>query len=316
MHWCTYACSIIPAFSAPKRKTVAGLVGIHGRDISSVVDGLAKCRLAAYRSFYMYDRFKDMTDTPLVYIPDAIDTDMFTPPLNPDYGRRFTVGWNGNPSKKDKRYGDIEYAMKRIPRIVFAPNLKPDHGSVPYSEIPKVYHGWDCYVCYSSEEGFCIPIIEAAASGIPVVSSDVGCAKRLGGGAIIVNSLKELSNAVEYLRDNRDRALAMGRIGRDKVVKQFDWKVVARMYDELFQSMLSDKPVQTSVFWKTDGTDWAFSNLAERVSMATMDTVHVQGLVSPIINPDVKVLFHPDQFQTHPPDMNTIVRLDSNRWYE
>ena len=51
---------------------------------------------------------------------------------------------------------------------------------IPYEEMPAWYSSLDCLVVMSKSEGFGLPIVEAMAMNIPVITTDVGVAKELG----------------------------------------------------------------------------------------------------------------------------------------
>lgn len=55
--------------------------------------------------------------------------------------------------------------------VIFTGDMKADHG-IPDAEMPQLFRMFDAYLSLSGAEGFCIPIIEAAASGVPVVYSE------------------------------------------------------------------------------------------------------------------------------------------------
>lgn len=52
--------------------------------------------------------------------------------------------------------------------VIFTGGMKADHG-IPDNEMPHLFRMFDAYLSLSGAEGFCIPIIEAFASGIPVI---------------------------------------------------------------------------------------------------------------------------------------------------
>lgn len=64
-------------------------------------------------------------------------------------------------------------------------------GVVPDALLPMYYRGASAFVSMSLSEGFCLPVLEAMACGVPVVASNVG-------------SLPELAPEPELLCDPRD----------------------------------------------------------------------------------------------------------------
>ncbi|MDJ0922057.1 MAG: glycosyltransferase family 4 protein [Henriciella sp.] len=47
-------------------------------------------------------------------------------------------------------------------------------GSVPFSELPNLYDAANLYIQPSTEEGFCMTALDAAAAGLPVIGSPAG----------------------------------------------------------------------------------------------------------------------------------------------
>lgn len=73
------------------------------------------------------------------------------------------------PSKPDYYYQQL---LTRLPademrKVSFL-------GAVQYAHIQNVYHNADIYINSSFMEAFTLPILEAMASGLPVIASDVG----------------------------------------------------------------------------------------------------------------------------------------------
>jgi len=76
-------------------------------------------------------------------------------------------------------------------------------GYVPDEDLPTLYAGAGCFVFPTLYEGFGMPILEAMASGIPVLTSNTGAAPEVSGGlAVSVNPYD-----VEAMADGIDRAL-------------------------------------------------------------------------------------------------------------
>ena len=55
---------------------------------------------------------------------------------------------------------------------------------VPESDLPAVYAGARVFVCVSLYEGFGLPVLEAMASGVPVVCSNVASLPEVGGDTV------------------------------------------------------------------------------------------------------------------------------------
>jgi glycosyltransferase involved in cell wall biosynthesis len=106
--------------------------------------------------------------------------------------------------------------------ICFAGNLSQNH-------LVHAYQNALFVVLVSLEEGFGLPIVEAMAAEVPVVTSDrSSMAEIADGAALLVNpySIDEIAAAFEKLAGDdgeRSRLVALGRTR----VADFDWNVAA-----------------------------------------------------------------------------------------
>ena len=108
------------------------------------------------------------------------------------------------------------------------------------SEMAAFYRGLDVYVCFSSSEGTCVPLLEAAASGVAIVSTDVGVAAALvsgsGGrcGQIIERTPEALTEALAWCTENRDGLRKQGNAARRTIEADgWDWSNRARAYRQV-----------------------------------------------------------------------------------
>ena len=62
-------------------------------------------------------------------------------------------------------------------------------GSVPDAELEGLYRSADVFVCLSEHEGFCVPLLEAMAHGVPIVAFDAAAVpETLGDAGLLLGS--------------------------------------------------------------------------------------------------------------------------------
>lgn len=95
---------------------------------------------------------------------------------------------------------------------------------VRYQNVPNYYRRADIFVLPSLSEGLPNVLMEAMASGLPVVATDVGGNKELiqenkGGYLVDPKNSTELSKAIKRLVENPEMRKKMGRFNRDHAIK-------------------------------------------------------------------------------------------------
>lgn len=106
--------------------------------------------------------------------------------------------------------------------------LKP--GSVEAEELVAFYNLATLYVQPSLYEGFGLPILEAFASGTPVVSSSRGSLPEVGGEACLYfdpENLNQFKSEVLEILQNRSLQDKLSKLGLKQAVK-FSWDKVAQ----------------------------------------------------------------------------------------
>ena len=113
-------------------------------------------------------------------------------------------------------------------------------GPVSQGELPKWYNRGDIFVYPSLYENFGQPILEAAASGLPIISTPVGVAKEIikdnETGFIFNGKSQELADRINLLKDHNFRK-KMGSGAKEKVRNLFGWEKVINHYINLYQSL-------------------------------------------------------------------------------
>ena len=121
-------------------------------------------------------------------------------------------------------------------------------GAVPNSELPEYYRNADVFVAPSiraedgDTEGLGVVLLEAAASGIPIVASDIGGIPdviRDGETGLLVppGDSNALAYAVERLLCEPGLGATLASKARRHAEDQFSWKSVSERFDQVFRSL-------------------------------------------------------------------------------
>ena len=103
-------------------------------------------------------------------------------------------------------------------------------------QLPAIYRNAKAFIYCSWAEGFGMPVLEAMASGIPVISSATTALPEICGDAALLVSpenINEISNAIRELDQKADvrQKLSLGGLRR---AKDFDWErsadIVRKVY--------------------------------------------------------------------------------------
>lgn len=138
----------------------------------------------------IYDKL-DIDKKPVMVISDGVDLNKFSPKNLERFkvenikDRKIRIGWVGN-SKFVDSLGDND--LKGVRNIIIPAiqelidegyNIEMkfadrNNGYIPHDKMPDYYNSIDLYICASKNEGTPNPILESMASGIPIISTEVG----------------------------------------------------------------------------------------------------------------------------------------------
>jgi glycosyltransferase involved in cell wall biosynthesis len=123
-------------------------------------------------------------------------------------------------------------------------------GEADYADAPARYHEGDIFLSPTYAEGFSNTILEAMASGLPIVSTKtvgvVDCL-RDGENALLVEpgDLDALTNATLRLLDDEHLRFELTRVAYGEVREKYSWPVVAEQIADLYRR-LQDQPIDNS----------------------------------------------------------------------
>lgn len=111
------------------------------------------------------------------------------------------------------------------------------------SDISSYFHLMEVVLLPTYREGFGNVLLEANASGKPVIASKVtGCIDAVIDGVtgylIPVGSSIQLAQKTEYLLNNPHIAIEMGNQGRNRAEKRFSRKLIWNEYREIYYNLL------------------------------------------------------------------------------
>jgi glycosyltransferase involved in cell wall biosynthesis len=156
-------------------------------DLRRIGDPFRLCDIVATCSARLTDAYvaQPHLPNPSFTVPDGVDLDAFTP-NNRSFiaGRPLRIGWVGNSAmgrtvevdlKGKQTIFDPAIEVLRKRGLLFEVKIADRAGQpVAKSAMPAFYNDMDVLVCVSSSEGTPNPLLEAVASGVAVVTTDVG----------------------------------------------------------------------------------------------------------------------------------------------
>jgi glycosyltransferase involved in cell wall biosynthesis len=217
--------------------------------------------VSSQRLYDIYSRIKGYP-VPSAVLPDGVDLKRFRP-MNLErfermQDRPIVVGWVGN-STWSAHLGDpkgLHTILKPALEELNAEGLRfvsdfadRQVAMIPHERMPAYYAKIDVLVCASDIEGTPNPVLEAMASGVPVVSTDVGVVPQAFGplqGEFILKERNTSAMKAALRRLYRDRALfaALSSENLDSI-KSWDWPLRAAQFAPFFTQAM-EKHARTS----------------------------------------------------------------------
>jgi glycosyltransferase involved in cell wall biosynthesis len=133
--------------------------------------------------------------------------------------------------------GDAEKALKQLAADLGVAGRVNFIGFVARHDMQTVYPQADIFVLPSQNEGMSIALLEAMASGLPVIVTDTGgtaelVQEGLNGHIVPWADVSKLTEALAKLVANQEIRQCMGR-GSRQIAERFSWPAITRAYLEL-----------------------------------------------------------------------------------
>jgi glycosyltransferase involved in cell wall biosynthesis len=108
-----------------------------------------------------------------------------------------------------------------------------------HDAMPAFYRQFHCYLCASKTEGLPLPLLEAAACGLILLSTDVGIAPEIiaegKNGSILPRNAQAFLQAVRSLSQQPERWCSMEQYSRKIILNSWDWWCVAPQWAEFYR---------------------------------------------------------------------------------
>ncbi len=112
------------------------------------------------------------------------------------------------------------------------------------NDVAEILRGLDCFVLPSLAEGVSNTILEAMATGLSVIATDVGGNSELvddGRSGILVHAgdSEAIAQSIVSYANDRDKARRAGQAGRAAVERQFSMAAMVQQYQGLYDRLLN-----------------------------------------------------------------------------
>ena len=110
-----------------------------------------------------------------------------------------------------------------------------------HTQLKEIYNQNDVFILISSGEGGSNVVLEALASGLPVIISNTGGADKLvSGNGFILDEVSHqmLKEKIIYFIKNRNEISRMGFESR-KIAEELSWESAARKYIEIYNTFIN-----------------------------------------------------------------------------
>jgi len=206
-----------------------------------------------------------LADANIDIIPNGVDLDRFHPAVNKELSgelKLLTVGRLSVTKRFEMLVEAVEILNKRGENVRLTISgggglLEPlknlvgqKHltnvdltGRLETGKMPDVYRQHDMFVSASMQEGMSNAMLEAMASGLPIITTKCeGVEELISDNGIVVenDSADSLADAIVKLAKNRQQYKNMCAAARSQAEK-FGWDKVAIGYIELYQRVLGKK---------------------------------------------------------------------------
>lgn len=202
-------------------------------------------------------------------VPNGVRLDRFHPcATRSDADFRIGHLWSSAPGKNSSMAIEaMLLARQQIPNIrgiIFGSGKKPEllanldwidyHQAPPQDQIPALYSQCHCWLFSSIAEGFGLPLLEAMASGTPVIATHAGAAPELvdaTNGRLVATTAKAMASAICELARLSHAKWQMLSAASRKVAEAHDWTRSAQAFEAALLAPFAEPSAKVAAFERT-----------------------------------------------------------------
>ncbi|MDO8056903.1 MAG: glycosyltransferase family 4 protein [Candidatus Hermodarchaeota archaeon] len=208
----------------------------------------------------------------LVHVPHAVDTQRFSSKASPRFRTQlglpedsFVIGYAGSLSREKGTdqlleamaqhaddpnlvllvAGDHSVAARR--RIDLGRKLPKVHflGRLDHEDMPSFMASIDLFVIPSMTETLPTTLLEALATGVPVMATAVGgieeFIKDRFGIVLAASQVEEIAKGLDAVLSQRGELAAMGKAGQVYVQQHHNWELASELTEGVYQACLKNQ---------------------------------------------------------------------------
>ena len=224
---------------APKERRISGITAHRPIEIISPKMSLVGWTHA--NSVLLYNELKSIHKN-CFYVPNGVDSELFKPSGDIMTKNEIVFGHIGKKSPKKGQAEYIEPAINKSGAKYYS-HYNNYKTKIPHNKMPEMYRNFDVFLCASKEDGTPCPALEAAASGIPIISNKIGNMPELienyeTGILLEKKDIDLYVDAIKWCQNNPDKVAEMGRNIRKKIETEWTWELMTRNYLRMFDYIL------------------------------------------------------------------------------
>ena len=231
-----------------KKKTIPP--GYNSTPPRKIINKLRKAILVntnCKKLWYVFSQYM-----PVVHTKYTCDINMFYPEEKTD-NSKIIIGWAGSLTNHPGKRGFHEF-IKPLTDEFDEVELKVQESGnnliTDDNKMREFYNSLDLYFAASRTESGPRPVLEAAACGVPVLSTDIGIVPELieneVDGFIVERDYDTMKNKIKWIIENREILPSMGLKIRKKMEDEFNWEKVIFQWTDFFKYALELKKLKSN----------------------------------------------------------------------